>query len=94
MSRADGRRKMRAFVTYALDGPPKERFCGQAAAAARLRARSANEEQRMPKNSPVEKRAARERQAATGRRYTECLAEIRAEEAERRRQRSAAEAPQ
>ncbi|MFJ5217186.1 hypothetical protein ACIP98_20990 [Streptomyces sp. NPDC088354] len=91
MSRADGRRKKRAFVTYVLDGPPKERYCGQAAAVARRRARAVDEEQHVPKNSPTTKQRARELQAASGRRYTECLAEVRAEEAKRRRQAAAGE---
>ncbi|MER7968092.1 hypothetical protein ABTX35_03595 [Streptomyces sp. NPDC096080] len=81
--RAERRRRKREVVKRLLDGPVKEPVCGQRKAAARQKERAtrAQQEGTVPKNNAKVKRLARERQAATGRPYTECLAEIRAEHA-------------
>lgn len=80
LNRKQRRERQRQAVTYLLDGPPKTPVCGQAKAAARNRARAATgQEPKMPKHNAKE--LARERQAATGKPYTACLAEVRAEHA-------------
>lgn len=81
LNRRERRVRQRQVIKQLLDGPPRDPVCGQARAAARARARAANpKEPKMPKKgSTQEKKAARERQAATGKPYTVCLAEVRTE---------------
>ncbi|MFI5880811.1 hypothetical protein [Streptomyces sp. NPDC051554] len=83
LNRRQRRDRQRQAIKQLLDGPPREPVCGQAKAAARARARAANpQEPKMPKKGNTqEKKAARERQAATGRPYGTCLAEVRTERA-------------
>ncbi|MFC8676690.1 hypothetical protein ACFUEN_28895 [Streptomyces griseorubiginosus] len=90
MGRRERRARQRQAIKQLLDGPPRKPVCGQAKAAARARER-ADTEPRMPKNSAEEKRLARERQAATGKPYAVCLAEVRAEYAARQPQQPAPE---
>ncbi|MFE7930737.1 hypothetical protein ACFU6S_18740 [Streptomyces sp. NPDC057456] len=77
VGRAQRRELRRVTITYLLDGPPRAPQCGQAKAAARARAAQAAKP-RPPKDSQVLKALARELQARTGRKYSACLAEVRA----------------
>jgi hypothetical protein len=82
MGRARRRQQRRQTVRYLLDGAPREAVCGQAKAAARARAaRTAPAPEGPPKGDRSVKEAARQLQAATGRPYGDCLAQIRAERA-------------
>ncbi|MFJ6085157.1 hypothetical protein ACIQI8_27490 [Streptomyces sp. NPDC092369] len=82
MGRRQRRARQRQVVKQLLDGPPKDRVCGQAKAAARARARTTGPQApKLPKSEAQQ--LARQRQAATGRPYTVCLAEVRAEHAGR-----------
>lgn len=62
LNRRERRDRQRQIIKQLLDGPPRERVCGQAKAAARARARAANpQEPTMPKKGNTqEKKAAQE----------------------------------